>query len=124
MEKHKSAPKARTQKQFKRRRPVADTSQWRGRGVRGVVDGRGERESTPGPAAAATHAHMDWLTDWLTGCTHIVRGGAIIINFPAKLNFNAFAAAEMKTKIASIGKIAKKSSGCCALQSISVCVFA
>lgn len=27
MEKHKSAPKARTQKQFKRRRPVADTSQ-------------------------------------------------------------------------------------------------
>lgn len=64
----------------------------------------------------------DWLTDWLTGCTHIVRGGAIIINFPAKLNFNAFAAAEMKTKIASIGKIAKKSSGCCALDSMSVWV--
>lgn len=61
-------------------------------------------------------------------CTHIVRAEAIIINFPAKLNFNAFAAAEMKMKIASIGKIAKKSSGCCALECVydvcvCVCIF-
>lgn len=49
----------------------------------------------------------------------------IIINFPAKLNFNA--AAEMKTKIASIEKIAKKSSGCCEYSLclyLYVCVFA
>lgn len=79
-----------------------------------VNGGEGLGESTPGPAA--THAHC--------GCTHIVRAEAIIINFPAKLNFNAFAAAEMKMKIASIGKIAKKSSGCCALECVyaSLCV--
>lgn len=107
MEKHKSAPKARTQKQFKRRRPVADTSH------RGAGAGRGDWSRPLGQQRRMLTAN----------CTHIVRAEAIIINFPAKLNFNAFAAAEMKMKIASIGKITKKSSGCCALECVyDLCV--
>lgn len=118
MEKHKSAPKART---HKNKNNLNAAAQW----LTHLQEGQGQEL---GGRRRAWSRPLGQQRRMLTAnCTHIVRAEAIIINFPAKLNFNAFAAAEMKMKIASIGKIAKKSSGCCALgcvYTMCVCVCA